>query len=67
MIEQKDFNLVDGGSVYLLVPNTNDAQSWLNKNIGTDAVYLGKGLGIESRYVRQVLDGLMADGFTVEL
>lgn len=60
-----DFTLTDGGSVCLLTPTTSDARRWLDENIGDDAIYLGRGLAIERRFVQQILDGIQADGFRV--
>lgn len=60
-----DFTLTDGGSVCLLTPTTSDARRWLDDNIGEDAIYLGRGLAIERKYVQQILDGIQADGFRV--
>ena len=60
-----DFTLTDGGSVCLLTPTTSDARRWLDENIGEDALYLGNGLAIERKYVQQILDGIVADGYRV--
>jgi hypothetical protein len=60
-----DFTLTDGGSVCLLTPTTSEARRWLDENIGEDAIYLGRGLAIERRYVHQIIEGIVADGFRV--
>jgi hypothetical protein len=65
--QSADFTLTDGGSVCLLTPTTREARGWLDENIGEDAMYFGNGLAIERQYVRQILDGIQADGFEVAL
>jgi len=60
-----DFTFTDGGSVCLLTPTTSEARRWLDENIGEDAMYLGNGLAIERKYVHQIIEGIVADGFRV--
>jgi hypothetical protein len=60
-----DFTVTDGGSVCLLTPTTSAARRWLDENIGEDAIYLGRGLAVERRFVDQIIEGIVADGFRV--
>jgi hypothetical protein len=64
-VKSADFQFVNGGSVCLLIPVNGDARRWLDENIGEDAIYLGRGLAIERRFVSQIVDGIVADGFRV--
>jgi hypothetical protein len=59
-----DFDVVDGGSVVLLIPNTPEAESWVAENLPEDAPTLGKGIGVERRYIGAILNGLTEDGLT---
>ena len=58
----QDFEVVYGGSVSLIIPLNRDARIWLDENIGDDALYFGKGLAVEHRYLDQVIDGMMSAG-----
>ena len=60
-----DFTITDGGSVCLLTPTTSAARRWLDENIGEDAIYLGHGLAVERRFIDQIIEGIVADGFRV--
>ena len=59
-----DFDVVDGGSVVLLIPNTPEAEAWVSENLPEDAPTLGKGFGVERRYIGAILNGLTEDGLT---
>ena len=60
-----DFEIVGGGSVYLLLPITGDARRWISENLGDDLVYLGRGVAVEHRYIGQIADGIISDGLTI--
>jgi len=60
-----DFTLQDHGSIFLLVPNTADAQDWAADHLPTDAQFFGKGVAIEPRYVEPIVNGIVADGLTI--
>lgn len=61
-----DFILQGGGSVYLLCPQTQAAQEWLDDNIGDEAQFLGHNLAVEHRYVEGVISGIQGDGLVVQ-
>lgn len=54
-----------GDTVYLLDPQTEEAQSWLNDNIGDESNFLGRALAVEHRYIDGVIAGIRGDGLTV--
>lgn len=60
-----DFQIVGGGSVYLLLPITGDARRWIDDNLGDDLLYLGNGVAIEHTYISQIADGILSDGLTI--
>lgn len=60
-----DFIFSNHGSVCLLAPMSGAAKNWLDEHIGGDALYLGRSLAIEPRYVEDILDGIAAEGMEV--
>lgn len=54
------------GSIWLLQPIDEDAETWLAENIGEDALWLGNALAVEPRYIRNITDGFVDDGGTVK-
>jgi hypothetical protein len=60
-----DFEIVNGGSVSLIVPLTRDGRRWLRESIGEDALYLGQGLAVEARYLGQIVEGILFSGLTI--
>lgn len=61
-----DFEIIGGGSVCLLVPLTREGRRWIEENIALDeSVFLGRGLGVESRYLEAILDGITNDGLVI--
>ena len=59
-----DFDIVDGGSVFLLIPNTEAAEAWVAEHIPADAQTLGKGIAVEHRYIAAIVQGIAEDGLT---
>lgn len=67
MPEQTDFSVVDGGSVALIVPQTQNAQDWVGENISEDRVCFGDGFGVEPRYLGELLAGIEESGLSVSI
>ncbi len=63
-----DFTIRNEGSIILLHPDTEPAIAWVEDNIGQANGYqpFWPTVLIEARYVRDILDGIQADGLTVE-
>lgn len=59
-----DFDLVNGGSVFLLIPNTEAAEAWVAEHLPDDAPTFGRGIAVEHRYISDVMRGIMADGLS---
>jgi len=59
-----DFEIVNGGSVFLLIPNTESAEAWVAEHIPADAMTLGKGIAVEHGYIANILHGITEDGLT---
>ena len=62
-----DFILSGGGSVYLLRPMTKFGVEWVEQNISQAGFqpYWPEQVVIEHRYVRDLIEGIRADGLTV--
>jgi hypothetical protein len=59
-----DFDIVNDGSVFLLIPNTEAAEAWVAEHIPADAQTLGKGIAVEHRYIADIVKGIAEDGLT---
>jgi hypothetical protein len=60
-----DFICENHGSLFLLIPRTGPASTWIEENLPSDRLTFGKGVVIEPRYVWAILVGLQEDGLTV--
>lgn len=59
-----DFDLVNGGSVFLLIPNTEAAKAWVDEHLPEHPLTLGRGIAVEHRYISEIMQGIMADGLS---
>jgi hypothetical protein len=61
-----DFSIIsDGGGVVLLLPRTVEGRVWIAQNIDQDATKLGDAVGVEVRYLADLVAGIESDGLTV--
>jgi hypothetical protein len=63
--DPSDFLIRDEGSIYLLYPQSADADSWINQHISEDATWFGSALVIGHRYVEDILRAIVAEGLGV--
>ena len=61
-----DFRCENHGSVFLLTPITQSAQSWVEENLPSDAQWFGNGVVVEHRYIWPILEGIQNDGLAVQ-
>jgi len=63
-----DIEVVNGGSIILLRPETDAGQAWIEENIGQDNGFqpYWPTVVCEVRYAGDVIDGMVADGLEVE-
>jgi hypothetical protein len=59
----KDFWLCDHGSVWLFLPLTEAANTWIDEKIYEPQYYCG-GIAVEPRYVDFIVQAFEADGLT---
>ena len=66
--EAVDFTVIGRGhdTVLLLRPNTEEAEEWVNMHLPEDAMRMGLAYAIENRYLGPIVEGIIADGLTVE-
>jgi hypothetical protein len=64
---KQDFTVNNHGSLVLIVPNTQAAKDWTDKNVGRDNGYQPyyPTMLFEQRYVDDVLDGIRKEGLSV--
>lgn len=60
-----DFSVSGGGTIFLLTPNTPEAEAWVEEHLPEDRQTLGKGIAVEHRYIGGIVDGIRDDGLTV--
>jgi len=61
-----DFSIIsDGGSVVLLLPRNAEAREWIAANIDKDSTKLGDAVGVEVRYLPDLVAGIQASGLSV--
>jgi hypothetical protein len=61
-----DFFIQNEGSIFLLHPLSDAGKEWVKEHIGDDAQTLGDAVVIEHRYIGAIVDGVQADGLSVE-
>jgi len=61
-----DFRCENHGSVFLLCPLNQPAQSWIEENLPSDAQWFGNGVVVEHRYIWAILEGIQNDGLAVQ-
>lgn len=64
--EAPDFHVYGGGTVYMLLPKSDEAKAWVSENLPSDALTLGRAIAIEHRYIGPILDGINDAGLVVE-
>jgi hypothetical protein len=63
--DEPDFRCENHGSLLLLYPLTQSAQSWIEQHLFKDAQWFADAVVVEHRYVWAILDGIQNDGLTV--
>ena len=61
-----DLYVQNEGSIFLLCPQSDVGQQWIDENIPDDAMSFGGAIVVEHRYIGAIVDGAQADGLTVE-
>jgi len=64
-----DFTVDNHGNICILIPENDAARGWIDQYLydGDDGPqWFGAGVAIEPRYLPPILDGIEADGLTVD-
>lgn len=62
-----DVTVSNQGSLIMLSIITPEAKAWVEENVQTETwQWLGNNLCVEPRYADNVIDGMQADGLSVE-
>jgi len=60
-----DFLCENHGSIFLLRPLNQSAESWIDENLPSDAQWFGNGVAVEHRFIWAILEGIQNDGLAV--
>ncbi len=60
-----DFEVMGGGTVYLVAPLNQDAKNFLESVAPDEAQFLGNNLAVEHRYISGFVEQLRNDGWSV--
>lgn len=61
-----DLSLEDHGSIALVRPLSEDGFRWLRDHVDPEALWFGRALVVEPRFVAPILEGAVEDGLIVE-
>jgi hypothetical protein len=63
-----DLLVENHGSIFLLIPVTQDGLDWIDANIGVgpEIQTWGDGVVVEHRYIGHIVEGALADGLQVQ-
>jgi hypothetical protein len=60
-----DFAVQDEGTIFLLIPNTDAAQEWIDEHIPKTAQYFGTAVVVEHRFIAEIVHGIQQSGLKV--
>jgi hypothetical protein len=60
-----DFIVNGGGTIYQVWPQSDALRTELEGMVGSDATWFGNGLVVEHRYITDLVQGLIDQGYTV--
>lgn len=55
-----------GDTIFIVHPRTERAQIWADENVGEHLNWGRTGIVVEHRFIEDLLEGIQADGFTIE-
>lgn len=54
-------------TIYVLYPVSEKAREWVENNVNYESYQvIGKGIGIEHRYIDPIVEAMVEEGFKVE-
>ena len=65
-MESPDFIVENHGSLFMVRVVTPTAQAWIDDNVPLESwQWLGHSFSVEHRYIEDLVDGMIQDGFVV--
>jgi hypothetical protein len=61
-----DVEVSGHGSIFLVEPKTDAGREWIREHVSGEALWFGRALAVEHRYVANLVDGMINDGLIVE-
>lgn len=65
--ERPDFRIIIDFGMGLLIPVSPDAEALAAGDAFGDVVKIGKGIGVDRRYLEPLIENLRSDGWVVEI
>lgn len=67
-IPQPDFRVLDHGSTVVLMSMNDDAQAWFDEHVHYESwqMWGPRGVAVDVRYVGNLVEGIIEEGFTVQ-
>ena len=62
-----DFQVVNHGTLYLLIPNTSRGKQWVTDNLPQNHIKYDDASVIEHRYIGDIIDGIQADDLDIAM
>lgn len=62
-----DFEVNDCGSIMILQPMTEAAQTWSETHLPSDKLMFNGGVVVEPRYIADLVEGIQGDGLKVRI
>ena len=62
-----DFQVINHGTLYLLIPNTPRAKQWVRDNLSPNHTKYDDASVIEHRYIGDIIDGIQADDLDIAI
>ncbi len=65
-----DFTVLNAGSIFILNPITEKADTWVEEKVGINdetQVWGQKGIVIEHRYIKDIIEGILEDDLSLEI
>jgi hypothetical protein len=60
------FNIENHGTIVLIRPLTGDVKDWLVEHTNDEAQWFGNALVVEPRYVGDIVEGLVEQGYAAQ-
>ncbi len=68
LMEKPDVTVQDEGSIFVLYPQTDNGETWIEENLcqnDSPQIWGCKGVVVEHRYVSAILQGMVRDNLVI--